>query len=91
MMDEITHTHFGSIKAYIQQPKLHMLVLCSSVEDQAALIGDRNACISELLIPLHDSRGTEIRDELVLFYGDKAAQQVERGRSKKVLFLWVSL
>lgn len=68
-----------------------MLVLCSSsVEDQAVLIGDRNACISELSIPLHDSRGTEIRDELVLFYGDKAAQQVERGRSKKVLFLWVS-
>lgn len=74
MMDEIKCAHFGSIQCYIQQPELHMLGLCSSsVEDQAALIGDRNTCISEF------SRGTEIRDELVFFYGDKAAQQVERG------------
>ena len=33
----------------------------------------------DLSLPLYDSRGTEIKDELVFFYGDKAAQQVERG------------
>ena len=55
-----------------------MLAISSSaVKHQAALIGDRNSCIQDL--PLHDSKGTEIKDELVFFYGDKAAQQVERG------------
>lgn len=56
-----------------------MLAVCSSsVEDQVVLIGDRNMCIQELRSPLHDSNGTEIKDEVVFFYGDKAAQQVER-------------
>ena len=68
-----------SIQAYIEQPELHMLAVCSSaVEDQAALIGDRISCISDLSTQL-DSRGTEVTDKLVFFYGDKAAQQVERG------------
>ena len=49
-----------------------MLAVCSAVENQAALIGNRNSCISAL-------HCTEVKDELVLFYGDKAAQQVERG------------
>ena len=46
-----------------------MLVICSSsVEDQAALIGDRKSCIQDLSIPLHDSKGTPIVDKLVFFF-----------------------
>ena len=74
--------HVDSVQTITEQPQIHniMLAVCSSaVENQAALIGDRNSCISDLCIPLHDSRGTEVKDELVFFYGDKAAQQVERG------------
>lgn len=64
-----------------------MLALCSSsVEDQVALIGDRNTCIQELRIPVQDSNGTEINDELVFFYGDRAAQQVERGTQQGGLY-----
>ena len=70
----------ANIQAEIEQPQLHILALCSSsVEDQAALISDRRECIQELSINLQDSKGTLICDELVFFYGDKAAQQVERG------------
>lgn len=61
--------HIDNVQAIVEQPQLHMLAVCSStVEDQAALIGDRNSCIRELSTPLYDSRGTEIRDELVFFY-----------------------
>jgi hypothetical protein len=77
---ELEGASLDSIQAYIEQPELHMLAVCSSaVEDQAALTGDRISCISDLSTPLYDSRGTEVTDKLVFFYGDKAAQQVERG------------
>ena len=65
------------MQALVEQPELHMLAVCSSTVE--ALIGDRNSCIRELSTPLYDSRGTMITDQLVFFYGDKAAQQVERG------------
>ena len=77
---EMEGSFSDSVQAIVEQPELHMLAICSSaVEDRAALIGDRNSCIQDLSTPLNDSKGTEIQDELVLFYGDKAAQQVERG------------
>ena len=77
---ELEGSHIESVQALVEQPELHMLAVCSStVEDKAALIGDRNSCRRELSTPLYDSRGTMITDQLVFFYGDKAAQQVERG------------
>ena len=64
----------------IEQPELHTLVACSSsLDDQAALINDRNSCLRQLSATLPTSNGIEIREELVFFYGDKPAQQVERG------------
>ena len=72
--------HSSNIQTEIEQPQLHVLVLCSSsVEDQAALIRDRKECMQELSISLETTNGIPITDELVFFYGDKAAQQVERG------------
>lgn len=78
-------SHATTIQREIEQPQLHILVVCSSsVEDQAALIRDRKECIQELSIPLQASNGVNITDELVFFYGDKAAQQVERGAQQVV-------
>ena len=72
--------HTDHVQAQVEQPELHMLAICSSsVEDQAALTGDRMSSIQDLSFPLCDSKGTQVVDELVFFYGDKAAQQVERG------------
>lgn len=58
---ELEGLHIDNVQAVVEQPELHMLVVCSStVEHQAALIGDRNSCIRELSTPLYDSRGTEM-------------------------------
>ena len=77
---EETHMHIDNIQSLIEQPQLHMLVVCSSsVDDQAALIGERKLCIQDLSVTLYDSKRMPITDELLFFYGDKAAQQVERG------------
>ena len=67
----------------LSSPNSTCLLFSSSVEDKVALIGDRNACIQELHSPVHDSNGTEIKGELVFFYGDKAAQHVERGTQQR--------
>ena len=73
-------TKMEKLQSMIEQPELHMLVACSSsLDDQATLISDRNSCMRELSVTLPTSNGIQIRDELVFFYGDKPAQQVERG------------
>lgn len=66
-----TESYHEDLQAHIEQPELHMLAVCSSVENQVALIEDRNMCTQDLHSPVHDSSGTEIKDELVFFYGDK--------------------
>ena len=75
-------TKIEKLQSMIEQPELHMLVACSSsLDDQATLICDRNSCLRELStsVTLPTSNGIQIRDKLVFFYGDKPAQQVERG------------
>jgi len=69
-----------NLQSVIEEPELHILAICSSsVEDQAALIEDRISCLKDLSIALHSTNGVEVKDELLYFYGDKPAQQMERG------------
>ena len=50
----------------------------SSVEDQAALIGDRVERLADLSIPLDTEKG-EIKDTLCFFTGDHPAAQFKQG------------
>ena len=69
-----------NIQAEVEQPEIHLLALgSSSVEDQAALIGDRLSCILELSEPVKTETGIEIRDTLRYFTGDHPAAQFEQG------------
>ena len=57
-----------NIQAEVEQPEIHLLALgSSSVEDQAALIGDRLSCILELSEPVKTETGIEIKDTLRFF------------------------
>ena len=51
----------------------------SSPADQLALVGDRIECLQELSRSITTSNGTEVKDCLRFFCGDKPAQQFERG------------
>ena len=69
-----------NLQSVVEEPELHMLVVCSSsVDDQASLIKDRISCLKELPTMLHSTNGVEVKDKLLFFYGDKPAQQMERG------------
>ena len=69
-----------NIQAEVEQPETHLLALgSSSVEDQAALVGDRVACLRELSIPVKTETGIEITDTLRFFTGDHPATQFEQG------------
>lgn len=54
----------------------------SSVEDQAALIGDRVECLTDLSIPLDREKG-KIKDTLRFFTGDHPAAQFEQGTKQE--------
>ena len=69
-----------NIQAEVEQPEIHLLACgSSSVEDQAALIGDRLTCLRELSKPVKTETGIEITDTLRFFTGDHPATQFEQG------------
>ena len=69
-----------NLQSVVEEPELHMLVVCSSsVDDQASLIKDRISCLKELSTMLHSTNGVEVKDKLLFFYGDKPVQQMEKG------------
>ena len=69
-----------NIQAEVEQPAIHFIALCSStVQDQAALVGDRLSCILELSEPVITDSGIEVRDTLRFFTGDHPAVQFEQG------------
>ena len=50
-----------NIQAEVEQPEIHLLACgSSSVEDQAALIGDRLSCLLGLSEPVKSETGIEI-------------------------------
>lgn len=66
-----------NIQSEVEQPEIHILAAGSStVEDQAALIGDR---LLDLKTPIKTSDGIEITDTLRFFTGDHPATQYEQG------------
>ena len=81
--EEYQQLHAGvdvNIQAEVEQPEIHLLAFgSSSVEDQAALIGDRNSCLQELSQPVRTETGIEINDTLRFFTGDHPAVQFEQG------------
>lgn len=69
-----------SIQSEVEQPEIHLLgVGSSSIEDQAALTGDRISCLLDLSTPVQTENGTEITDTLRFFTGDHPATQFEQG------------
>ena len=73
-----------NLQSVVEEPELHMLVVCSSsVDDQASLIKNRISFLKELLTMLHSTNGAEVKDKLLFFYGDKPAQQMEMVHSRE--------
>ena len=67
------------VQSEVEQPEIYILSLGgSSVEDQAAIIGDRLDCLPGLSIPI-ESEGIEMNDTLRFFTGDHPATQFEQG------------
>ena len=57
------------IQSEIEQPEVHMLALgSSSIEDQAALLPERVACLHDQNTPIVASNGVEVTDRLHFFY-----------------------
>ena len=76
-------TTVTSIQSEVEQPEIHILgVGSSSVEDQAALTGDRISCLLDLSTPVQTENGTEITDTLRFFTGDYPATQFEQGNKQ---------
>ena len=72
--------HAICIQSEVEQPEIYMLSLgSSSVEDEAALVGDRVECLGDLSIPLETEEGMKITDTLRFFTGDHPAAQFEQG------------
>lgn len=68
------------IQSEVEQPEIHLLSAGSStVEDQAAIIGDRINCLLDLSTPIEADNGIPIRDTLRFFTGDHPATQFEQG------------
>ena len=80
-MDEIGANHqVGNIQAYVEEPEIHILGMASSsIDDQAALIGDRTTCIKQITTQFLTSQKITIKDKLMFFSADKPASQFERG------------
>ena len=74
------HNQNIDIQSEVEQPEIHMLALSSpSIEDQAALLPERVACLHDLSETITASNGVELIDRLHFFTGDKPAAQFERG------------
>ncbi len=68
------------VQAFVEEPEISILAMSSSsIEDQAALIGDRVDCMTEMNSILTTENNIPITDRLMFFYGDKPAAQFERG------------
>ena len=69
-----------NIQSEVEQPEIHLLSLgSSSVQDQAALTGDRIGCLLDLSNPVQTEDGEKITDTLRFFTGDHPATQFEQG------------
>ena len=69
-----------SVQSEVEQPQIYLLSAgSSSVEDQAALIGDRLNDLLDLSIPAKTQEGIEIYDTIRFFTGDHPAVQFEQG------------
>jgi hypothetical protein len=69
-----------SVQSQVEQPEIYLLSAgTSTVEDQAALIGDRFDCLSDLSAPVETKDGIQITDRLRFFTGDHPAAQFEQG------------
>lgn len=81
--EEYQHLHPGdniNIQAEVEQPETYLIsVGSSSIQDQAALIGDRISCLLDLSTPVVTKSGDEITDTLRFFTGDHPAAQFEQG------------
>ena len=74
------HHRNVDIQSQIEQPEIYMLALGSpSIEDQAALLPERVACLHDLSETITASNGVAVTDRLQFFIGDKPAAQFERG------------
>ena len=74
------HHQNVDIQSQIEQPEIYMLALGSpSIEDQAALLPERVACLHDLSETITASNGVAVTDHLHFFIGDKPAAQFERG------------
>ena len=72
--------HPVCVQSEVEQPEIYMLALGgSSVEDQAAVIGDRLDCLADLFTPIDSGNGIENNDTLRFFMGDHLAAQFEQG------------
>ncbi len=68
-----------NLQEEIEQPSIHMIAPCTSaVSCQLALTPDRIECLKELSEPITHN-GIPITDKARFFFGDKPAQQFERG------------
>lgn len=69
-----------SVQSQVEQPEIYLLSAgTSTVEDQAALIGDRFDCLSDLSAPIETNDGIQITDRIRFFTGDHPAAQFEQG------------
>lgn len=75
------------IQAEVEQPEIHLIAAGSStIEDQAALTGDRVSCLLDLSQPVRMDDGAEITDTLRFFTGDHPAAQFEQGTKQGGIF-----
>lgn len=71
------------IQSQVEQHEIYLLSAGSlTVEDQAALIGDRVDCLVELPSPVETKGDIQITDRLRFFNGDHPAAQFETGTYK---------
>ena len=69
-----------NLQSVVEQPYVYLLGAgSSSIEDQAALVGDRVECLHSLAQKLTTSNGISIKDTLHFFKGDTPAKQFECG------------
>ena len=70
----------NNIQGFIEEPEIHIMGMSSSsIDDQAALIGDRVSCINLLNTEVLTSENIAITDRLLFFSADKPAVQFEQG------------
>ena len=75
--EELNPGAIVNVQAEVEQPEL-LAFGSSTIEDQAAMIGDRLSCILELSEPVKTDTGIEINDTLRFFTADHPATQFEQ-------------